>query len=236
MTSVAAAKSLLVVGFLLMMHPCEALSIEESSERNTTVVTEFSYHSGPSVPLGIARGLALYGAKYEAVAILIDRVAGGDLLNDFWDQHREVFCLLASQLPFTLIDESFSQEDLTYTVKIESRLSLTDYLRAEMVNAALDSEESRLSLQEEMAPLISPETMPGYDLSKAYRYIRKQRWRMAIIYIDHLEKKYSDWGDLLFAKAIAFRGMNETEKADGAFRSACHLGNHDACMAINGME
>ncbi len=161
MTPVAAAKSLLAVVLLPVMLPSAVLSFGEPSAQKTVVVTECSNHAGPSVPIEIARSLALYGAKYKAVVIIIERLAGGDWLKDSWDRHREVFYLLASDLPFNMIDESFSEDRLTYTVKIKSRLSLTDYLRAEMTNAALDKEESHLSLQEEMTPVISPRMMPG---------------------------------------------------------------------------
>jgi hypothetical protein len=56
---------------------------------------------------------------------------------------------------------------------------------------------------------------------------------MAIIYMDHLETKYPHWGGLQLAKAKAYLGMHETEKALSTLKSACYLGKQEACLMIN---
>jgi hypothetical protein len=75
-----------------------------------------------------------------------------------------------------------------------------------------------------------PTIAPARELSRAYRYIRKHHWRMAIIYLDHLEKKYPHWGTLFLAKAMAYLGMHETDRAISALSSACYLGDQEACL------
>ena len=84
-----------------------------------------------------------------------------------------------------------------------------------------------------MEPVVSETIDPAKELSRAHRYLRKHHWRMAIIYLDHLEGKYPHWGALFFAKALGFQGMHETERAKEALSSACRLGSREACMKIN---
>ena len=59
--------------------------------------------------------------------------------------------------------------------------------------------------------------------------IRKAQWRLAIIYLDHLGKKYPNWGDLYLAKALAFYGQDDIEKMKDALKTACSLDNQEAC-------
>ena len=110
------------------------------------------------------------------------------------------------------------------------------FVKAEIRNAALEKEEMQFSLQEEMEPVVPQAIDPAKDLSRAYRYVRKHHWRMAIIYLDHLEKKYPHWGALFYAKAMGFKGMHETEKAIASLSLACDLGNQDACMEIEAAD
>lgn len=61
---------------------------------------------------------------------------------------------------------------------------------------------------------------------------------MAIIYLDHLEKKYPHWDALFLAKAMGFEfeGLHETERALDALSSACKLGNHEAGVKIRAQD
>ena len=102
-------------------------------------------------------------------------------------------------------------------------------MKAEIKNAQLEKEEDAFSLQEEMEPTLTADLMPGLELSRAYRYIRHDQWRKAIIYIDNLEKKYPHWGDLFFAKGLGFEGMNENPQAMRAYLRGCERGYHPAC-------
>ena len=73
---------------------------------------------------------------------------------------------------------------------------------------------------------------PGRELARAYRYIRQRQWRIAIIYLDHLQKKYPAWGDLYLAKAVAFYGMNDPEDMKTALTKACRLDSREACSEL----
>jgi hypothetical protein len=204
----------------------------ESGEKEIRTTTQFSYRLCPEDTPEIARTLALYGAKYKAALWLAKQLAGQGLLKEYGDRHREMFCLVADELQYDLIDDSFSQNGGIYSVNIESRVSLADFVRAEMNDAALEKKELAFSLQEELEPVLSAALEPGRELSRAHRYIRNQHWRKAIIYIDLLEKKYPCWSDLLFAKGLAFEGEHEMQHAMRAFSKSCERGNPQACKKV----
>jgi hypothetical protein len=148
----------------------------------------------------------------------------------------EVFCHVVDRLQYSLLDDSFSEKDRIASIKIKSSVSLTDFVRAEIRNTEFEKEETNFSLQEEMEPVVLPTIAPALELSRAYRYIRKHHWRMAIIYLDHLEKKYPHWGTLFLATSMAYLGMHETERAISALSSACYLGDKEACLKLNQLD
>jgi len=226
----------LLVMVLLHSHPTVSLSVTDKDLQEMQTVTSFSYRAGPGDTRETARALALFGAQHEAVLRSAEILARGGLPIDYGDKQREVFCLVADELQFRVMTESFSEKSHTYTITIKVAASLSDFVKAEIRNAALEKEEMQFSFQEEMEPVVPQAIDPAKDLSRAYRYIRKRHWRMAIIYLDHLEKKYPHWGALFHAKAMGFKGMHETERAIESLSLACDLGNQDACMEIKAVD
>ena len=227
-----AAEILLLAAVLMYAFPGKSTAGTDSGVPEMQTVTVFSYHAGPGDSRQTARALALFGATYKAVVLSADHLAGKGWLKDYGDRQMEVFCLVADSLKTGIIQQSFSEKEGVATIKFRRRISLNDFVRAEIRNAALEREERHFSLQEEMEPVVSPTIAPGQELSRAYRYIRKCHWRMAIIYLDHLENKYPCWGTLFHAKAMAYLGMHETGRALSALSSACHLGDQAACLKI----
>ena len=73
---------------------------------------------------------------------------------------------------------------------------------------------------------------PSQELSRAYRYIRRGKWRIAIIYLNHLERKYPNWGEVYLAKAIAFYGIHNIDKMIAALKAACLFGSEEACKDL----
>lgn len=198
-----------------------------------TTITEFSYATGPDESRETARALALFGAKQKAVSIGAERLVAEGLLAEHINHRKEILCLVNDAAPYSLLESSFDKGSHTFTIKIRADLSLADFVKAEIRNEDLDRQERHFSLKEEMEPTVSSAINPALELSRAYRYIHNGRWRMAIIYMDHLETKYPHWGGLQLAKATAFMGMHETEKALSTLRSACYLGTQEACLKIN---
>jgi hypothetical protein len=230
------AKLLFLAMGLVCGAAAGASAAAASSAGDLQATTVFSYHAGPGDSMDTMRALALYGAKHEAVVRAARQLAGRGVLKAYGERQMEVYCLVAAGGSFTITDESFSHGNRTCTTTISSRVSLSDFVSAEIDNAALEKEEQHFSLQEEMEPTVSPRLDPARELSRAYRYIRKRRWRMAIIYLDHLEKKYPHWDALFLAKAMAFEGMHNTQKALEALSSACQLGHQDACATIEAAQ
>ena len=121
-------------------------------------------------------------------------------------------------------------------MKVESVLTSLDFMEAQIRDEELDKIESSFSYSDEMGQPVSNIIDPGEELSRAYRYIRKEQWRLSIIYLDHLQIKYPYWGDLLQAKAIAFYGMNKIDEMLDALNTACSLNNQEACDELSGLS
>ena len=201
-----------------------------------TAEADFAYTAGPGESRETARALALYGARQKIVSLCAERLAAGGVLKDYGNRRMAIFCLVNDAMTPTLLDASFDATSRTWTVNIKGTLSLADFVRAEIRNQDLNRQEQHFTLKEEMEPSLSPTIAPALELSRAYRYVSNRHWRMAIIYMDHLETKYAHWGALYLAKAEAYLGMHEQEKALSALRSACYLGVQEACMQINVLD
>jgi hypothetical protein len=160
--------AMVVVNF----QPQAADADADSSAEDMQPVTAFSYHAGPGDSRQTARALALFGAKYKAVLLSADHLAGRGLLKDYADRQMEIFCLVADKLQYSVLDDSFSEKDRTAITTIKSSVSLDDFVRAEIRNAEFEKKEANFSLQEEMEPAVSPTIAPAQELSRAYRYIR----------------------------------------------------------------
>jgi hypothetical protein len=231
-----AAKLFFLAMVLVHWISAKAVAEADSSAREMQTTTVFSYRAGPGDSKETMHALALYGAKHEAVVRAAGQLAARGLLKAYGERQMAVYCLVIDRLQFSIADESFPKDGRICKVTIKSRASLSDFVSAEIDDAALEKEEQHFSLQEEMEPTVSPALHPARELSRAYRYIGKHHWRMAIIYLDHLQKKYPYWGALFLAKATAFQGMHETQQARDALLSACHLGNQDACVKIDAAQ
>lgn len=207
-----------------------------TGDRRVVVVTASSYAAGPNESAEIAHALALFSATYKAADQGADHLVDAGFFNGDANRKTAVLCLVADAMTPQVLEQSMDVASRSRTVKIKSTLALDDYVKAEIRNATLDQEETHLSLKEEMEPAISPVLAPALELSRAYRYIGRGHWRMAIIYMDHLERKYPHWGALHLAKATAYFGMHEDERALSALRSACYLGVREACLKINALD
>ncbi len=93
----------------------------------------------------------------------------------------------------------------------------------------MEKNELKLSYAEEMGQNVAGAIDPGMELSRAYRHIRKRQWRLAIIYLDHLGKKYPNWGEIYLAKALGFYGQDDIQNMKDALKTACSLDNQEAC-------
>jgi len=121
-------------------------------------------------------------------------------------------------------------------IHIRAEVSDSDLIKAEILNAKLEKEDSNESFKEEMEQKISETIDPGREIAKAYRLLRIKEWRMAIIYLDHLKKKYPNWGDIYMAKAIVYHAVREPYQMKEALEKSCHLGNDKACNDLKSLK
>lgn len=207
-----------------------------TDKRRLEVVTTCSYTAGAGEAPDTASALALFGAKFKAVVQVADQLADAGLFKMDANRKMAIFCLVADAMTLRVLEQSIENVSHTHTVKINSTLYLADFVKAEIRNDTLDKEEMHFSLKEEMEPAVPSTVAPAFELSRAYRYISHGHWRMAIIYMDHLEAKYPNWGALHLAKATAYQGMHEKEHALSALSSACYLGVQEACITLNALD
>lgn len=215
--------------FLLLLTvptwPCSADN--QKREDTIKVTTDYTYRMADKNSKEKSRALALFGAKLKAVNLAAKYLTHKGLLEHYEKKQSEIFYLTTNEISVSILDEKIYQG--TYYVKISSEITSIDFIRSQIKDVELDHKESNFSYSEEMEQPVSEIIDPGVELSRAYRYIRKEKWRISIIYLGHLEKKYPYWGDVFLAKAIALYGMDATDEMADALEAACSLNNQEAC-------
>ena len=107
-----------------------------------------------------------------------------------------------------------------YTLEISRSPGLVAFIKADIRNGSLDNKEMHLSWKEEMEPTLSTAIAPSLELSRAYRYLCHARWRIAIICMNQLEKKYAHWEARHKAETCADLGLHRKGHGRGAAASA----------------
>jgi len=219
--------SLILLLFFISTGTCGADG--QKREDKINVIIDYTYRMGDKEAKQKSRALALFGAKLKAVKLAAKYLMHKGVLEHYEKKQNEIYCLATNEIKVSIIDEKVYEDINSYYVKIESAITSIDFIRAQIKDIELEHNESSFSFSEEMEQPVSDIIDPGEELSRAYRYIRKEQWRISIIYLDHLEKKYLHWGDLYLAKAIAFYGIDDIDKMADALKTACSLNNQEAC-------
>jgi glutamyl-tRNA reductase len=105
-----------------------------------------------------------------------------------------------------------------------------------MEDSKQEKKEAKESFREEMEQSIFAEIDPGREIAKAYRLLREKKWRIAMIYLNHLEKKYPNWDSIYVAKAITHYILHEPVFMKKALNDACRLGNQIACDDLKNLK
>jgi hypothetical protein len=220
--------------FLILAPPAAADSRPPSAEA-VMVTAEYSLPVQGGEAGEIDRALALYGAKARAVAMGGKYLSHRGLVGHFGERQKEILCLAADEIEPLVLEERFIPESETYYIRIQAAITPTDFVRGQNADLALEEKEKSLSYREEMEQPVLSEIAPGKELSRAYRYLRKQQWRIAVIYLDHLQQKYPGWSEVYFAKAIGYYSLNQSAKMTDALETACRLNNQEACNDLRGL-
>ena len=226
-------KCLLAV--LIFCTPNFGFTDNGSGDDSIDVTTDATYKIGPADSPEKYRALARYGAEYKAVVLAAKYLSHKGLLENYGKKQREIFCLAAKELKPTVIEKKLLDDGKSFYIKIKAKVSSIDFIRAEIKDLQLEKDERNFRLQDKMEQPVSSAIDPAQELSRAYRYIRKMQWRIAVIYLDHLERKYPNWSEIYLAKAIAFYGMHEVQSMMEALKTSCSFGNREACEDIDGL-
>jgi len=195
------------------------------------IETEGSYQVAAGSSIDMAKKLALFNAKIKAVESAGRYLSHAHLIKIYERDKDEIYSLATREIATEILDEKWEagKRSRIYRVKIRARIQTSDFIKAEMENAAFIKMEAHPSYQEELGQPVGIAFDPGKDISKAYRLLRKKQWRMAGIYLNHLGEKYPDWDRIYLAKAITHYFCNDLVNMKKVLTKACHLGNSIAC-------
>lgn len=185
-----------------------------------------------------AKEMALFIAKKKAVDLAGRYLSRKSLVGVLEQERDEIYCLAAREIQTEVLEEG--QEtvgNLTrYRLRIKAYIHPSDFVKATMEDYKQEKKEEKESYQEEMGQYLSSEIDPGRDLAKAYRLLREQKWRILMIYFNHLVKKYPNWDSIYMAKAIAHYILHEPMFMKKALNEACRLGNRTACDDLKNLK
>jgi hypothetical protein len=202
------------------------------------VEVEGRYQMAAGASMELAKKMALYTAKRQAVD-LAGRYLSRQSLIEIDELHRdEIYSLAVSQIETETIAETRQTigKILTYRVRIRARVQPSDFVKAEIEDTRLEKEEAKESFSEELEQPVSAVIDPAKDISKVYRLLREKKWRIAMIYMNHLEKKYPNWGELQMAKALVYYIFHEPANMKKTLSKACRMGNNTACDDLKNIK
>ena len=186
----------------------------------------------------LAKKMALFAAKRKAVDLAGRYLSRKSLIKVYELNRDEIYSLAAREIEAEILEEKRPTvgKASTYRVLIRARVQASDFIKAEMADSKQEKKEAKESYQEEMEQPISAEIDPGKDIAKAYRLLREKKWRIAMIYLNHMAKKYPNWDSIYMAKAITHYILNEPVFMETALNAACRLGNNTACSDLKNLK
>ena len=229
-------RNIIMAALLVLFSINGVVSAAEDDIFEIEAEGSYPMEDGPSIDL--AKNLALFTAKRKAVD-LAGRYLSRKSLIEFYELNRdEIYSLTAREIETEILEEKRSTvgKTSTYRVRIRSRVQASDFIKAEMEDIRQEKKEAKESYQEEMGQPVSAEIDPGRDIAKAYRLLREKKWRIAMIYLNHLEKKYPNWAEIQMAKALAYYIFDEAAFMKKALSEACRLGNTTACDDLKNLK
>jgi len=191
------------------------------------IEAEGNYRMAAGASIDLAKKLALFIAKRKAVNLAGRYLSRKSLIKVYELNKDEIYSLAAREIEAEIVEEKRRRvgKTSTYRVRIRARVQASDFVKAEMQDSKQEKKEAKESFREEMEQPVSAEIDPGKDIAKAYRLLREKKWRMAMIYLDHLEKKYPNWDSIYMAKAITHYILHEPVFMKKALNQACRLDN-----------
>jgi hypothetical protein len=195
------------------------------------IEVEGSYRMEAGASTDLVKKMALFAAKRKAVDLAGRYLSRKSLIRDYELNRDEIYSLAARQIEAEILEQKRPTvgKASIYRVRIRARVQASDFIKAEIADSKQEKKEAKESFREEMEQSVSAEIDPGRDIAKAYRLLREKKWRIAIIYLNHLGKKYTNWDSIYVAKAITYYILHEPVFMKKALNEACRLGNQIAC-------
>jgi hypothetical protein len=202
------------------------------------IEAEGSYRMEAGALIDLAKKMALFIAKRKAVDLAGRYLSRKSLIKVYELNRDEIYSLAAREIEAEILEEKRPTvgKAQIYRVRIRARVQASDFIKAEMEDTKQEKAEIEESYREEMEQPVSAEIDPGRDIAKAYRLLREKKWRIAMIYLNHLEKKYPDWDSIYVAKAITHYILHEPVFMKEALNEACRLGNQMACDDLKNLK
>ena len=202
------------------------------------IEAEGSYQMKDGASIYLTKKLALFTAKRKAVDLAGRYLSRKNLIEVYELNRDEIYSLAARGIEAEILEEKRQTvgKASRYWVRIRARVQASDFIKAEMEDSKQEKKEAKESFREEMEQSISAEIDPGREIAKAYRLLREKKWRIAMIYLNHLEKKYPNWDSIYVAKAITHYILHEPVFMKKALNDACRLGNQIACDDLKNLK
>jgi len=202
------------------------------------IEAEGSYRLETGSSADLAKKVALFTAKRRAVELAGKYLSRKSLIKTYELNRDEIYSLAAREIGVEVLKQERQTDGktLTYRVRVRARIQASDFIKAEIEDTKQETIEEKESYREEMEQPVATAIDPGKDIAKAYRLLREKKWRIAIIYLNHLGKKYPNWGDVYLTKAIAHYILHEPGLMKKALNQACGLGNQIACDDLKNLK
>jgi hypothetical protein len=223
--------------FLLVIFGA-SIPASATQDNALEIETEGSYRMAPGSSVGLVKSIALFNAEIKAVE-LAGRYLSHDFLVETYKLDKdEIYCLVTREIRPEILMEKWEriQTQSIYKVRIRTRVKASDFIKAEMQDKASAKKEANPPYQEELGQPVSDKVDLGKDIAKAYRLLRRREWRMAAIYLNHLEKKYPNWDRIYMAKAITHYFCHDLVSMRKVLSKACSLGHPIACEDLTNLK
>jgi hypothetical protein len=228
-------RNLIMTALLILFS---MVSLAEAENDVFDVETEGYYRIEAGTSVDLAKKVALFTAKKKAIESAGKYLSRNSLIEIYELDKDEIYSLAAREIPVKILAEirETAGADPVYRLRIRARIKASDFIKAEMEDTTLTKKEAKASYQEKMEQPISAKIDPGKDIAKAYRLLRERKWRIAMIYLNHLEKKYPAWDSVYMAKALTHYILHEPIFMKKALNEACRLGNQMACDDLKNLK
>ena len=227
-----------IMAALLVLFSINSVASAAEGNNIFEIETEGSYRMETGASSVLAKKVALFNAKRKAVDLAGRYLSRKGLIKSYELNRDEIYSLAAREIQVEILEERREtvEKFSIYRLRIRSKIQASDFIKAEIEDSKQAKKENRASYREEMEQPVSTEIDPGKDIAKAYRLLREKKWRITMIYLNHLGEKYPNWDKIYMTKAMTHYILHEPVFMKKALDEACRLGNNTACDDLKNIK